>query len=117
MNTIEGAVVLSALTLTAGTLVGGFITLAQHAAVTSLARDAARAEALGNNGTAVVAARSPDARVTVSATTVGDLEAVRVQVTRHAALFDVHGEAVTITEPRAAEPDGDLPRELEGPAR
>ena len=99
MNTVEGALVLSALTLTAGVLTGGIITLAQHAGATSLARDAARAEALGEDGRAVVASRDGDAQVSIASQPLGGMDGVRVSVTKSAALFDVTASAVTVVEP------------------
>ena len=47
MNTVEGAIVLSAMTLVAAGAVSGFVTLAEHSTAQALARDAARAGALG----------------------------------------------------------------------
>lgn len=100
MNTIEGAMVFTALTLTAGILTGGFITLAQHSSATSMARDAARAEALGHDGAQLVAARDASAHSSISHTTIGGVEAVQVQVTKDAALFRVTATAVTVAEPK-----------------
>ena len=47
MNTVEGAIVLTAMTLVAGGAATGLITMSQAAAAQSLARTVARAEARG----------------------------------------------------------------------
>lgn len=100
MNTIEGAMVFTALTLTAGVLTGGIITLAQHASAISLARDAARAEAMGHDGAGLVASRDAAAHSSISHTTIGGVEAIQVEVTKDAALFTVTATAVTVAEPQ-----------------
>ena len=99
MNTVEGAIVLTAMTLVAGGAATGLITMSQAAAAQSLARTVARAEARGGDGVAL--AREIDATAAVSTSHEGGADAplVRVKVTKDGALFDVHGEAVTMEEP------------------
>ncbi len=57
MNTVEGAMVFTSLAVTVGLLLAGFSTVASRSAAESLARDAARVEALGGNGSGFVSAR------------------------------------------------------------
>ncbi|WP_293817456.1 hypothetical protein [uncultured Corynebacterium sp.] len=99
MNTVEGAIVLSAITLVAGGAAAGLVTMSQAASSQSLARTVARAEARGGDGVAL--AKQIDATAAVSTSREGRAESplVRVKVTKDGALFDVHGEAVTLVEP------------------
>ncbi|WP_426716291.1 hypothetical protein ACEN19_07940 [Corynebacterium auriscanis] len=99
MNTVEGAIVLSAMTLVAAGAVSGFVTLAEHSAAQALARDAARAGALGQDAQAYVVQRDPEARVHVSHDRVGELRVVRVTVSKDAPLMDVSAGAVVVAEP------------------
>lgn len=103
MNTIEGAIVLSALVLTSGVMVGGIVAVAQHSSAASLARDAARAEAIGHDGARLVASRDSTAQVSINSTTVGGVESVQVEVTKPTSLFDVTASAVTMKEPEDPE--------------
>ena len=61
MNTVEGAIVMSALTVVVGGLLAGFGTMATASATQSLARDVARAEAMGADGQALAHAKDPGA--------------------------------------------------------
>ena len=99
MNTVEGAIVLSAMTLVAGGAAAGLTTMSQAATAQSLARTVARVEARGGDGVAL--ARQLDANASISTTREGsaDSSLVRVKVSKDGALFDVHGEAVTMVEP------------------
>lgn len=99
MNTVEASMVFTALAATVGLLLGGFSTVATRSAVESIARDAARVEALGGDGAAYARARRPESRVSVHATNVAGQDAVRVSVTQKAVLFDVSAEAVVVSEP------------------
>ena len=93
MNTVEGAIVMSALTVVVGGLLAGFGTMATASATQSLARDVARAEAMGADGQALAHAKDPDAVVHAG------VNSVTVRVTAPAPLFDVHAEAVVVAEP------------------
>ena len=99
MNTVEGAIVFSAMTLVAAGAVSGFVTLAEHSTAQALARDAARAGALGEDARAYVAQRAPNARVEVRQERIGEIPIVRVTVSKDAPLTDVSGEAAVIAEP------------------
>lgn len=106
MNTVEGALVLTAITAVCGLGAAGFITLGIAAATDSVARDAARAAALGLDPAQLVAARSPGAEVTVSseamATVLGGADEVRmvtVTISRAAPLLDITRTATVVAEP------------------
>lgn len=95
--TVEAAVVFSALTAVIGLVVAGVLTLASYLGAVGMARDAARAAALGDDAAAraVVAAADPEALVEVS--TSGTTFTVTVLVPGR--LFDVEASAVIIGEP------------------
>lgn len=99
MNTVEGAMVFTALAATVGLLLAGFSTVASRSAAESLARDVARVEALGGDGRAVAGQREPEAQVSIAPLTVAGQDAVSVEVRRPAALFDVTASATIIVEP------------------
>lgn len=99
MNTVEGAIVLSAMTLVAAGAVSGFVSLAEHSTAQALARDAARARALGEDARAYVNQRDSKARVQVSQERIGEIPVVRVTVSKDAPLKDVSAEAVVVAEP------------------
>lgn len=99
MNTVEGAMVFTSLAVTVGLLLAGFSTVASRSAAESLARDAARVEALGGNGGSFVAAKHPGAQVDVQRTSIGGQDAVTVSVHVPARLFDVTGQASIAVEP------------------
>lgn len=99
MNTVEGAIVMSALTVVVGGLLAGFGTMATASATQSLARDVARAEAMGADGQALAHAKDPNAVVDISPTVHAGVNSVTVRVTAPAPLFDVHAEAVVVAEP------------------
>ena len=92
MNTVEGAMVFTSLAITVGLLVAGFSTVASRTVAESLARDAARVEAMGGDGPAFAQARHSGAQV-------DGQEAVTVSVEVPAALFDVEGHASIAVEP------------------
>ena len=109
--TVEAAIVFTALTAVTGLVVAGVVTVATYLGAVGLARDGARAAALGDAPAArsVVGARQPDATVEVtgSATpgTEGDASGLleyRVNVTVPGWLFDVSATAVIIGEPQSA---------------
>lgn len=99
MSTIEGAMVLTSLAVTAGMLLAGFSTVAQHSAAGSLARDAARMEAIGGSGSGLVTAREPEASVDIRRFSVGGQDAVEVTVGMPSVLFDVTNTATVVAEP------------------
>ncbi|RAV33477.1 hypothetical protein [Corynebacterium heidelbergense] len=102
MNTVEGAMVLSALTVTTGLLVSGVATLATAASARTLARDGARAAALGGDAGRWVTQRRADARVEVSQqeTLKGSgLQTISVRVTLPAPLADVSANTEIVAEP------------------
>lgn len=110
---MEAAIVFTAITAVIGLVVAGVMALATYLGAVSLARDAARAVALGNGADAqkVVAKSSPDAEATVSAVSAvsgpgvddgdsnGDMDLVRVTVVVPGALFDISASAVIVHEP------------------
>jgi Flp pilus assembly protein TadG len=106
--TVEAAIVFTALTAVIGVVVAGTVTVATYLGAVGLARDGARAAALGG----VVAARSlvterqPDATVTVTSGSVdsstGQL-VYRVQVSVPGTLFDLSATAVIVGEPQTVE--------------
>lgn len=104
MTTVEGAVVLTAITLTTGLMVSGLATVASMGTARSLARDAARAAALGQDPVRAVEGRNPGARVEVTrqAGRAG-LEEVSVSVTlpqdAPSTLLPVTAQAVILAEP------------------
>jgi Flp pilus assembly protein TadG len=111
--TVEAAIVFTAITAVIGLVVAGVMALATYLGAVSLARDAARAVALGNGADAqkVVAKSNPDAEATVSAVSAvsgpgvddgdsnGDMDLVRVTVVVPGALFDISASAVIVHEP------------------
>lgn len=108
--TVEAAIVFTALTAVLGLLVAGVMTLATYLGAVGMARDAARAAALGDGtaARAVVSQREPDASVTVSAADgpagaagVGP-RLIEVTVSVPGRLFDVSASAVIVGEPDAA---------------
>ena len=99
MNTVEGAMVFTSLAITVGLLVAGFSNVASRTVAESLARDAARVEAMGGDGPAFAQARHSGAQVDVQRTSIGGQEAVIVSVEVPAALFDVTGHASIAVEP------------------
>lgn len=104
--TVEAAMVFTALTVVAGLVVAGTVTVASYLGTVDLARDAARAAALdpGNAltaATSVVGSADADARVSVtSGGTVGGT--LTVQVTAPGRLFDLSATSVIVTEPAGA---------------
>jgi hypothetical protein len=113
---VEAAIVFTAITAVIGLVVAGVMALATYLGAVSLARDAARAVALGNGADAqkVVAKSNPDAEATVSAVSAvsavsgpgvddgdsnGDMNLVRVTVVVPGALFDISASAVIVHEP------------------
>ncbi|QNH96701.1 hypothetical protein [Corynebacterium anserum] len=99
MNTVEASMVFTALAATVGILLGGFSTVATRSTVESLARDAARIEALGGDGAAYVRTRSPEARVGKQAVNIAGQQAIEVRVSHKAVMFDVTAHATVIAEP------------------
>lgn len=109
MNTVEGALVLTAITAVCGLGAAGFVTLGIAGATDAIARDAARAAALGLDPASIVAARSPGATVQVSSAAIGTsgggangaepVRAVTVSVTRDAPLLDITRTATVVAEP------------------
>jgi Flp pilus assembly protein TadG len=106
--TVEAAIVFTALTAVIGMVVAGVVTVTTYLGAVGLARDGARAAALGDAVAArsLVAERQPDATVTVTSSAVdsstGQL-AYRVQVSVPGTLFDLSATAVIIGEPQAVE--------------
>lgn len=103
MNTIEGAMVITAITAVAGTSVAGFVTMAQSEAVHALARDVARAEALGEDGRALAGRVAPEATVDIRRSAETGLPTITVSVSSPGALLDVHAEASVVAEPDGAD--------------
>lgn len=99
MNTVEGAMVFTSLAVTVGLLLAGFSTVASRSEAESLARDAARIEAMGGDGAAFVKAREAEANVSIGRTTIGGQDAVTVSVGLSASLFDVNANASIAAEP------------------
>lgn len=99
MNTVEGAVVFASLAVTTGVLLAGFGTVSAHSAAQSIARDAARSQALGADGRALALARFPEATVSVNPVVVAGQQAVTVSVELPAPLFDVTATATVLAEP------------------
>lgn len=107
--TVEAAIVFTALTAVIGTVIAGVLTVATYLGAVSMARDGARAAALGDPATArsVVTEREPDALVTVTAGSPGGAPdsatghlVYRVHVTVPGRLFDVSATAVIVGEPQ-----------------
>lgn len=103
MNTIEGAIVLSAMTVVVAGSVAGFVTLAEASTAQALARDAARAGALGEDAAGYVSARDSEASVQVKREKIGEIPVMTVSVTKSAPLILVTKEAAVITEPTGDE--------------
>ena len=113
--TVEAAVVFTAITAVIGVVITGVMTLATYLSAVGMARDAARAAALGDGESArtIVAAADPDAQVTVSgavsqtataqpAVTAQDgdsLDLLTVTVVVPGRLFDISATAVIVNEP------------------
>ncbi|MGO1436856.1 MAG: hypothetical protein ACTH0P_00375 [Candidatus Corynebacterium faecigallinarum] len=113
--TVEAAVVFTAITAVIGVVITGVMTLATYLSAVGMARDAARAAALGDGASArtIVAAADPDAQVTVSgavpqtataqpAVTAQDgdsLDLLTVTVVVPGRLFDISATAVIVNEP------------------
>ena len=103
MNTVEGAIVLSAMTVVVAGSVAGFVTLAEASTAQALARDAARAGALGEDAAAYVSARDAGASVQVKQDKIGEIPVMTVSVTKAAPLTSVTKEAAVIAEPTGNE--------------
>lgn len=113
--TVEAAVVFTAITAVIGVVITGVMTLATYLSAVGMARDAARAAALGDGASArtIVAAADPDAQVMVSgavsqtaaaqpAVTAQDgdsLDLLTVTVVVPGRLFDISATAVIVNEP------------------
>lgn len=113
--TVEAAVVFTAITAVIGVVITGVMTLATYLSAVGMARDAARAAALGDGASArtIVAAADPDAQVKVSgavsqtaaaqpAVTAQDgdsLDLLTVTVMVPGRLFDISATAVIVNEP------------------
>lgn len=108
--TVEAALVFTAITAVIGAVITGVMTLAAYLSAVGMARDAARAAALGDGASAhtVVAAAHPEAQVTVSGSTPrrgssghdgDDLDLLTVTVVVPGRLFDISATAVIVNEP------------------
>ncbi|HIW92070.1 MAG TPA: hypothetical protein H9870_10465 [Candidatus Corynebacterium avicola] len=108
--TVEAALVFTAITAVVGVVITGVMTLATYLSAVGMARDAARAAALGDGASAqtVVAAADPEAQVTVSGagsrqgTSGQDNDAtdlLTVTVVVPGRLFDISATAVIVNEP------------------
>lgn len=86
MHTVEAALVLSALTVTAGTMVGGFLAIGEQQAAQSWARNIARAQTLATSEhSAAVPERPavpPEYTVHTATTTIAGQPAIVVEVSK-----------------------------------
>ncbi|MEJ6550676.1 TadE family type IV pilus minor pilin [Corynebacterium sp. USCH3] len=105
--TVEAAIVFTALTAVIGLVVAGVLTVAAYLGAVGMARDGARAAALGDVAAAraVVAERDPQASVAVDSGPLptgpsGDQQLFSVRVTVPGRLFDVSATAVIVGEPQ-----------------
>lgn len=108
--TVEAAIVFTALTAVVGLVVAGVLTLATYLGAVGMARDAARAAALGDEAAAraVVTQGEPDARLVVdpggaagaSGTSGDGARLITVTVTVPGWLFDISASAVIVGEPQ-----------------
>ncbi|MGN0097454.1 MAG: hypothetical protein ACI38U_15495 [Corynebacterium sp.] len=107
--TVEAAIVFTALTAVIGTVIAGVLTVATYLGAVSIARDGARAAALGDAAAArsVVTEREPEASVRVTTGSPGGPPdsgtghlVYRVHVTVPGRLFDVSATAVIVGEPQ-----------------
>lgn len=102
MNTIEGAMVLSAIAVTAGALAAGLVTLSTSMSAQSTARDVSRIAALGDEDAAIRLAQQAGGRAEISRQAVdgSDWAMLTVRFTTDAPLFDVTAEQSILEEPR-----------------